>query len=461
VLYAKPADDVLPTPESCLLTGISPQDCLREGIIDVEFFKRIHAALSQPNTCSIGYNSIRFDDEFVRQGLYRNFFDPYEREWRYGNSRWDLLDVVRTCYALQLEGIEIPKDQEGRALFKLESLSLANGLLHEKAHDALSDVYATIGLAKKIKTLYPELFDLLYPLRKKRYAQSQLDLEGLKPFAHVSGMFPVEKGCLAAMVPIALNPNNPNAVICWNLTEDPAPLLDLTAEEIKARVFSPQTALIEPRLPIKQVHLNRSPIILPMQQLTPELAEHWQLKGDLLRQNLAVLRQYCQQPARHQALKEKLGNVFSSPDRNLFAESYNDSPDPERMLYSGPFFSDKDKALMKVVHQTAPEALAYTTFDFEDERLPEMLFRFRARNYPETLTEQEKQRWEAYRRHKLINDTASIGFTFQEFARRLEQLGQQATSDQEIHMIQELVAYGESIYPLADQNESAEHGVLV
>ena len=146
MFYCQPPQDYLPQPEACLVTGITPQKALREGLTEAEFAERIHSLFSQPNTCVAGYNSIRFDDEVTRYLLYRNFYDPYAREWQNGNSRWDIIDMIRACYALRPEGIEWPtveRDGQQVVSFRLELLTKANGIEHEAAHDAMSDVYAT------------------------------------------------------------------------------------------------------------------------------------------------------------------------------------------------------------------------------------------------------------------------------------------------------------------------------
>ena len=140
MMYCQPAYDYLPHPQACLVTGITPQTAQQEGLPECEFIRRIHAAFSRPQTCVAGYNSIRFDDELTRQLLYRNFYDPYEREWKHGNSRWDIIDMLRLCHALRPEGLQWPQRDDGAVSFRLETLSAANGLLHENAHDALSDV---------------------------------------------------------------------------------------------------------------------------------------------------------------------------------------------------------------------------------------------------------------------------------------------------------------------------------
>ncbi|HEY3487270.1 MAG TPA: exodeoxyribonuclease I, partial [Gammaproteobacteria bacterium] len=193
-IYCRFSDDILPQPDSCLITGITPQLANARGMNEVEFARRIHEELSQPGTCAVGYNSIRFDDEVTRYLFYRNFYDPYEREYKNGNSRWDIIDMVRMCYALRPEGISWPQHEDGAPSFRLEHLSKANGIKHEAAHDALSDVYATIGMAKLIKEKQPRLYEYLYNLRQKQEVSRLLNLRDRQPLLHTSSMFPSQTG---------------------------------------------------------------------------------------------------------------------------------------------------------------------------------------------------------------------------------------------------------------------------
>jgi exodeoxyribonuclease-1 len=123
VIYSRPADDYLPHPQACLVTGISPQLALQQGVPEAEFIRQIHEELALPGTCGVGYNSLRFDDEVTRYTLYRNFYDPYAREWQNGNSRWDIIDMVRATCALRPEGIEWPLREDGLPSFRLEDLT--------------------------------------------------------------------------------------------------------------------------------------------------------------------------------------------------------------------------------------------------------------------------------------------------------------------------------------------------
>jgi len=237
ILYCKPPADYLPNPEACRVTQMQPDDIARRGSNEADFIKRVVAELGKPGTCSVGYNSIRFDDEFTRHTLFRNFRDPYEYEWKEGNSRWDLLDVVRLARALRPEGINWPVLDDGTPSNKLELLSVANNIEHAHAHDALSDVEATIGMASLLKKTQPKLFDYAFTHRDKKSVASILNYQQRKPCIHVSGMIPGQFGHTSIVVPIARHPVNQNGVIVLDMRTDPSELFDLSAEQIAARVF--------------------------------------------------------------------------------------------------------------------------------------------------------------------------------------------------------------------------------
>lgn len=438
MFYCRQADDYLPHPMACVITEISPQVCQREGLPEAEFIERINDLFSEPGTCVAGYNSIRFDDEVTRNTLYRNFYDPYQREWQNGNSRWDVLDMMRCAYALRPDGIEWPVGEDGKVSFRLELLTKANGIEHEHAHDAMSDVYATIAMAKLIKEKQPRLFDYLFNLRKKDAVAAQLDAVNKRPVLHISGMLPVEQGCAAVMVPLAWDATNKNAVICYDLMVDPQPLFDLTVEEIQQRLFTPKAEMPEgmERLPIKSIHINKCPVVAPAKMVTPEVAERWGFNGDLMRHNLQTLRSGVD-------LTEKLQKVMQ--------RTFTDTPsDPDAMLYSGGFFGASDKKFMTQIREAHPEALDDMEFGFQDRRLEEMLFRYRARNYRNTLNGEEHERWEQFRMQRLTQPNGH-SLTFDEFAKTFNEICQQVANgelpESKMAVLEDLKLYAESIYP--------------
>lgn len=383
VIYCQPPQDYLPAPEAALVTGITPQLALSKGLPEPEFISKIYAALSHPNTTSVGYNNIRFDDEVTRYTCYRNFFDPYAWAWQKGNSRWDMLDVMRACHALRPEGIEWPENDDGFTSFKLEHLSVANGIEHSNAHDAMADVIATVEIAKKVKAAQPKLFDYFYEHRHKRKLNTLIDIVNLTPLMHVSGMFGRECQYTSWIVPLAWHPTNSNAVIVVDLAKSPEPLLSLNAEQLRERLYTRREDLDETELPVplKLVHLNKCPILAPAKTLTAENAEKIGINRQQCLDNLALIRS-------HSEIREKVVDVFS--EKKEFAQQ-----DVDEQLYDG-FFSDADKTAMEIIREASPDALGALDLTFDDPRIEPLLFRYRARNYPETLTLQETQKWQSH-----------------------------------------------------------------
>jgi exodeoxyribonuclease-1 len=393
MFYCQPPIDYLPNPEACLVTGITPQKAQREGLSEADFAARIHQLFSTPNTCVAGYNSIRFDDEVSRYLFYRNFYDPYGREWQNGNSRWDIIDMLRATYALRPEGINWPtveRDGEEVVSFRLELLTAANGISHEAAHDAMSDVYATIAMAKLIKQKQPKLYEFIFNLRHKQQVKDLLNTADMTPIVHTSSKVSSAHGCTSWFAPLTYHPVNKNAVICVDLARDISPLISLTSEEIKTRLYTRHDELGPDELPIpvKLIHVNKCPMIAPAKTLLPENAERLAIPRKTCLDNLALLKS-------HAELRDKLSDVFASSD---FDEA---KPDAEQALYGGKFFSHGDKAQMDILRGLSPEQLANHPFQFEDERLTVLLFRYRARNYPHTLSTDEQQKWQQYCQNKL------------------------------------------------------------
>ncbi len=447
MLYCQPANDYLPDPASCLITGITPQLCLERGVPEPEFAARIEQAFAQPETIGVGYNTIRFDDEFTRFLLWRNLIDPYAREWQNGCGRWDLLDVVRMAYALRPDGIVWPTKPDERrpneagarrASFKLEDLARANGLAHESAHDALSDVRATIALARLIRQTNPKLFEFCLGLHKKDRVAAEMGLPAspasARPFLHVSGMFPPEKGCLAVMWPLATHPFNKNEILAWDLAHDPGELPLIDVDTLRLRLFTKSADLPQgmARLPVKSVHLNKSPMVVgKLATLSEDMAARWSVD---MQQALA----HAQKAA---ALPD-----MSAIWPQVFERVQAAAPDVDADLYGG-FVNDADRRRLNQLRALPPEELAHSRTGFDDERLGELLFRYRARNFAGTLSAEEAARWEAHRAARLLKGEGG--------ARRVEALFEQIDALSETvdergeEILGALYDYAEAIAPEA------------
>ncbi len=387
-LYCRPSDDILPHPAACLVTGITPQQLADKGLYEADFMTRVHAQLARPGTCGAGYNTLRFDDEVTRYSLYRNFFDPYAREWQGGNSRWDLIDVLRTAYALRPEGIVWPQ-QDGRTSLRLELLSQANGIEHGQAHEALSDVRATIALARRVRERQPRLYDWLFQLRSKHKVMEQIQL--LQPLVHISGRFSSERSYLGVVLPLAWHPRNRNALIVCDLHMETRPLIGESAEALRRRLYRRRDEMADGELPVplKLVHINKCPVVAPLSVLRP-------VDQQRLGLNMSHVNERAERLIQQQgAWQDKLVEIYG-------AEEFAPSEDPEQQLYDG-FIGDRDRRLCEQVRLSEPRHLADGQWMFDDQRLPELLFRYRARNFNETLNAQEQQRWQHFCQQRLMD----------------------------------------------------------
>ncbi len=435
MLYCQPAPDYLPDPESCLLTGILPQACLERGMAEHAFADAIEEQLARPGTVGVGYNSIRFDDEVTRHLFWRCLIDPYAREWQNQCGRWDILDMVRAAWALRPEGIEWPRHDDGRPSFKLEHLTKANGLAHDAAHDALSDVRATIALARLIRSKQPKLWDFCLKLRKKDAVVAEMGVG--KPFLHISGMYGVERGGLALVWPMAPHPSNKNEVIVWDLSADPTELLTLNAEAIRLRMFSKAEELPEgvTRLPVKTIHINKSPIVIGnAKTLNDATAAKWGIDMEQAHRHAEVLK--------HKAnlLAGIWPAVFERPARV-------GTNDVDEDLYGG-FIGNEDRRALQRLRELSGDELAVKRPVFADERLNELLFRFRARNFPGTLSVPEQLQWQQHCAHRL-HEGAGGGLTLQAFFEHIDLLEEHA-DERGQQILGALVDYATAIAPEFD-----------
>lgn len=433
VEFCQIPNDYLPHPEAAILTGITPQITLQKGLIEPEFFRRIHAEISKPNTINVGYNNIRFDDEVIRYGLYRNFYDPYAYSWQNNNSRWDILDMLRACYALRPDGIEWPTDDEGKPSFRLELLTRANGIDHGNAHDALSDVIATIELAKLIKQKQPKLFNFLLEHRSKQALNNLIDVYRLTPLVHTTGMFSAWQGCTSWVAPIGFHQNNKNCVIVYDLTKDPTPLIGLSSAQIAKKLYTKTEDLLgEERVGLKTVHLNKSPVLAPAKTLLPENAERLGIDREACLKHLEILKQNPQ-------LLLALNEVYEEE------KEFQADTNPEYRLYEGfPSESDKHQKL-NIINQPI-ENQWQLNVHFEDEKLNSLWRLYKARYFTSTLSAEDLQWWQSYRNDKLMGHSHQPNLTVDEFQLALEQaFNKYEGNDKAMAILKELILYAQSL----------------
>lgn len=427
-ILVKLNDDTLPSPDATLVTGITPQQTVADGYTEAEFAKILHEEICAEDTIMVGFNNIRFDDEFIRALFWRNFYDPYEWCWKDGRSRWDMLDVVRMTRALRPEGIEWPVDEEGRATNRLELITKLNGVDHFKAHDALSDVLATIAVAKLIKDRQPQLFDYLLKLRDKNEVKKLVNLDDKKPFVYTSGRYDAEYEKTTVAFPLTSGRNN--NVVVYDLRYDPATFIDMNQKQLGALLF----ASWEERkkegftpLPVKELQYNRAPAVAPLGVL--EQDDGWK-------------RIHLDKAA----IEKHKATLLSAPH---FAENirslhenrpeFKKSPDAESQLYDG-FISDgKDKIRIEAVRNASTNELADFHPEFSDERLAPLLLRYKARSFPESLSESEAAEWEQWRSGRINRQLPG-------FMKSLQRLAA-ATADDESKqfLLQELQLWAENV----------------
>ena len=384
------AEDTLPSPSAIMVTGITPQATRTDGISEREFCRFFIEEIATPGTTIMGYNSVRFDDEFMRNTLWRNFYDPYEWQWKDGRSRWDLLDVVRMTRALRPEGIEWPVTDDGHSTNRLELITKLNGISHEHAHDALADVVALIEVTKLIHEKQPQLFDFLYNMRGKRDVMELVNLDHPQPFVYASGRYSSEHEKTTVAYPMA--PAENGNILVFDLRYNLDELLEQEQQSQqtppeKGRSFHELEPWEKHFFPIvKKLQYNHCPAVAPLGVLNKE--DGWQKLGltqSQIEQNLESLR-------RHPEFVERMTQI-KRPD-------YPPSSDAESALYDG-FLNDQDRLLCMTVRNNGAEDLADYHPPFNDERLPELLLHYKAKNYPSSLTEAEMAQWEEYRAQRL------------------------------------------------------------
>jgi len=422
-------DDVLPSPDAIMVTGISPQQTKDDGYTEAEFARMLMSDIFTADTITVGFNNVRFDDEFIRHLFWRNFYDPYEWSWQDGRSRWDLLDVVRMTRALRPDGIEWPVDDKGQPTNRLELLAKSNNLEHTKAHDALSDVEALIGITRLIKYKQPQLYEYLLKLRDKNEVKKLVNLDVKQPFVYVSGRLDAEFNKATVAFPLTAGKNG--NVIVYDLRYDPTPLLDMDSKELAKKLYATwdeRKAEGFVQLPVKELQYNHVPAVAPLGVL--EQGGGWKSIG--VSQELV---------SRHKTL------LLSSPGfaeniRSLFENKpdYKKSPDSEAQLYDS-FIPDIDKIRVESVRNASRQQLVDFHPSFADERLPDLLLHYKARSFPSTLAEDESATWEKWRSGKIIAALPS-------FMKSLERLSHTTTDDNKQFLLQELQLWAESIVPI-------------
>lgn len=423
-------DDTLPSPDAIMVTGISPQQTVTDGYSEAEFAKILANDIFTTDTTVVGFNNVRFDDEFIRTLFWRNFYDPYEWSWKDGRSRWDLLDVVRLTRALRPEGIKWPVDKDGKATNRLELLTGSNNIDHLSAHDALSDVEALIAVTRLIKQKQPKLYEYLLDMRDKKKVQALVNLDSQQPFVYSSGRYDVTYNKTTVALPIA--PGRNGNVLVYDLRYDPSLLTSLSESDIKQRLFASykerQVDGFMP-VPVKEMQYNRCPAVAPLGVL--EQADGWQKVG----LDRGVVESNMKKVLSSPSFIENVRSAFES------REEFKKSPDAEAQLYDG-FTEGKDKVRIQAVRSASLDELADFQPDFNDERLSSLLLRYKARSFPGSLSESEALAWEEWRAKRINKQLPG-------FMEALQRIANTANDESKQFLLQELQLWAESVVPEA------------
>lgn len=428
--FSQIPNDYLPNPEAALVTGITPQQSISKGVLETQFAEKIFDIMSFPGTCVVGYNSLNFDDEVTRHLFYRNFLPVYEREYLNNNSRWDIIDLVRATYALRPDALTWCFHEEGVPNFKLENLSESNQIKHENAHDALSDVYATIELAKRIKTNEPRLYDYYFSLRNKNEVANRIAMDQLSPLLYVSGVIGSRQGCTTWILPVCYHPQNNNSIVAIDLSKPIQPLIETEAEDLLALQYSTDKDAVKPG--ILNVKLNKCPFIAPAKMLTPERAEAIGLDRKACLDNFQHLKDNPQ-------LLAKVKEAFAQS-----SQAQTDINNVDAMLYSREFPTYEDKKSMRAVRKTTTPLYRELEALFTDPLYKRQLFRFIGRNYPSLFDEGDLQNWQEYRRERLSQGLGCMSIP--DYLLAIESLLEaNANHPKNITLLKKLYAYAQSI----------------
>lgn len=434
--FIKITPDILPEPEAVLITGITPQKTLADGISEVEFLDYFYKNIATPNTVFVGFNTIRFDDEFIRFLNYRNFYDAYEWQWQNGNSKWDMLDVSRITRALRPDGINWPFTSDGKPSNKLELLASVNKLLHDNAHDALSDVNATISLAKLIKQKQPKLFDYMFAMRDKKAIEKLVSKS--EPFIYSSGKYSGDYEKTTIAVTLANHPTQKGAFFVYDLRFDPKPFATKKVNELAEMLIKYIYKDDELKLPVKMMQSNRCPAIAPLSVLDAKSPKRLKIDINQINKNLKTLLDYSDFGNKIQEavkINEKLKQTGFLVDIN----------DVDSQLYEG-FFNDADKTKMRVVRAADQNGLADLNLDFDDSRLEKLLLLYKARQFPKSLSPDEQKAWQKYLDIKLLEGGEQSQLA--KYMSKINELAEKTeTTDNQKYLLEELKIYGESIIP--------------
>lgn len=419
-----PPVDEPPAIGACLVTGIAPQDTIDDGVPESVFFERVLDTMSVAGSICTGWNSLGYDDEIIRFGAWRNLLPAYDREWRNGNRRFDLLAAFRLAWTTgRRSGIEWPTYEDGSVSLRLEDVARANGITDHaaEAHDALGDVRASIELARILRRAHPRLLDHALDMGRKREVAGLIDQTG-RPFLLSGPGFGAARGHGTVAVTVLHAGGNDRVIL--DLHEDPARLLELSPRQLHARFHGLERDPDDP-LPIRRLRINSVPMVAPIEVLKDgDALSALHLDRETIDARLDFLQQHSA------TIKERLRLVLDDRPSDDSGEV-----DAEERLYEG-FPSDDDVPAMRSARRGGADALRRFQRETEDDRLEELAFRFLARNFPAELDPTEQARWDAHRRDRLLGPGAGDGSRVAEALREIESARHAGADGRVVHGVE-------------------------
>lgn len=443
-IYCKLPDDVLPHPMAFVVTQMMIDEVQELGMPEFEFAHQVLNQLGRSNTTSLGYNTIAFDDEMTRNLFHRNLINPYEREWKNGNSRWDLINVVRMAAAIFSGKIyedgsnifNVPLNDDGKKSFRLEDLSVANGIEHENAHDALSDVYATIGMAKIINDKEPEFFSLLESRKSKNLVSEDFINSKPEPILLCSSFFGGERSYVSFVIPLCVSSKNKNEVYCVKLEskQDIANLIDFTVEDITKLIFEKSDVLKEnglTRPALTTVRINACPVYLTtndIKNIYPDTESREAFYKSINVNTEDLAEAYRLYRSNIDILVEKARGVFDS-------QNFESNPDEDvdLTIYSGGFPSNEETMLknsfnndLKIAKNDEDRLNVFNRYlEKSSGKIKEQIFRVAFRSYPDVavnLGEKAVKKWHNHCYERINGESDAVGLNYESFLVAVEEI---------------------------------------
>ncbi|VFP86245.1 Exodeoxyribonuclease I [Buchnera aphidicola (Cinara pseudotaxifoliae)] len=421
IFFCYPPIDYLPDPESILITKILPQYTHKYGINEYFFAKKIYKIFSQKNICIVGYNNINFDNLITRNLFYRNLFDPYEWSWKNGNFTWDIINILRAFYIFHPNTMIWPSDVNGIVSFKLFDITKINKIKHFNTHDAYSDVLATFLVAKYLYEKNKCFFLFLYKISHKKYILSFIYKNHNKPFFYLSSYFGSKNRNLGCVMIIGSHPNYKNTFI----------VIDLSV--CLKKIFYLYSSIEYHKITIKNlfdcgikiIYLNKSPLLFSYSSLSQYDCNRVQINYTLCQKNFFLLQNNIH-------IKNWIISFFTCtvPKKIVL--------DVDLMLYKN-FFSSKDKSLFVLLHKRCPLKWINWYPKFIDNRIREIFFRIKARNFLYLLNNREKKSWKKHCKNKINSNFINT------YLDNIKKLQLQQAKEENLFVLKKLILYTKKI----------------